>query len=265
MKKEWQLTTGASVSLYPASEKYLIYFHGGGFVYGTRQDIPASLIALFQEQQYSVLTVDYLLAPNSSLVEILALNWQNFQELQATVLKDNPFCFCGRSAGGYLMLALTQQLLKEQQRLPEKLVNFYGYTDLSFIENKRVLQQPLLSKEQVPSLNQTEIVWDDPQFQRYLPYVYWVQQQELTTIYGLTAEALSDYAIDPELLVQFPPIFSSASSTDEEVPFRYSKGLKKVPKSKFVPVYDLPHDFLKNVEEPQVQMVFQQLARWLKQ
>ena len=54
MKKEWQLTTGASVSLYPASEKYVIYFHGGGFVYGTRQDIPASLIALFQEQQYSV-------------------------------------------------------------------------------------------------------------------------------------------------------------------------------------------------------------------
>ena len=48
MKKEWQLTTGASVSLYPASEKYVIYFHGGGFVYGTRQDIPASLIALFQ-------------------------------------------------------------------------------------------------------------------------------------------------------------------------------------------------------------------------
>jgi hypothetical protein len=114
-------------------------------------------------------------------------------------------------------------------------------------------------------LDQTEIVWDDPQFQRYLPYVYWVQQQELTTIYGLTAEALSDYAIDPELLAQFPPIFSSASSTDEEVPFRYSKGLKKVPKSKFVPVYDLPHDFLKNVEEPQVQMVFQRLARWLEQ
>ncbi|MDT2961034.1 hypothetical protein P7I14_08025 [Enterococcus casseliflavus] len=162
------------------------------------------------------------------------------------------------------MLTLTQQLLKEQQRLPEKLVNFYGYTDLSFIENKRVLQQPLLSKDQVPSLDQTEIVWDDPQFQRYLPYVYWVQQQELTTIYGLTAEALSDYAIDPELLAQFPPIFSSASSTDEEVPFRYSKGLKKVPKSKFVPVYDLPHDFLKNFEEPQVQMVFQQLALWLE-
>ncbi len=88
--------------------------------------------------------------------------------------------------------------------MPEKLVNFYGYTDLSFIENKRVLQQPLLSKEQVPSLDQTEIVWDDPQFQRYLPYVYWIQQQELTTIYGLTAEALSDYAIDPELLAQFP-------------------------------------------------------------
>ncbi len=93
----------------------------------------ASLIALFQEQQYSV-SVDYLSAPNSSLAEILALNWQNFQELQATVLKDNPFCLCGRSAGGYLMLALTQQLLKEQQRLPEKLVNFYGYTDLSLLK-----------------------------------------------------------------------------------------------------------------------------------
>ena len=79
MKKEWQLTTGASVSLYPASEKYVIYFHGGGFVYGTRQDIPASLIALFQEQQYSVLTVEFLMAPKYTFSEILGRDGHKFK------------------------------------------------------------------------------------------------------------------------------------------------------------------------------------------
>ena len=41
MKTDFLLSTGASVSLYPADsieqESYLIYLHGGGFVYGSPQ------------------------------------------------------------------------------------------------------------------------------------------------------------------------------------------------------------------------------------
>ena len=50
---------------------------------------------------------------------------------------------------------------------------------------------------------------------------------------------------------------------DEEVPFRYSKALKKIPDSKFIAVYDLPHDFLKETDDDQVQMVFSRLNTWL--
>ena len=39
--------------------------------------------------------------------------------------------------------------------------------------------------------------------------------------------------------------------TDEEVPFRYSKALKKIPDSKFIAVYGTMHDFLKETDHDQ--------------
>ena len=85
----------------------------------------------------------------------------------------------------------------------------------------------------------------------------------VTEVYGISSNQLTDYALPAEELQLFPPVFSTASSTDEEVPFRYSKALKKIPDSKFIAVYDLPHDFLKETDDDQVQMVFSRLNTWL--
>lgn len=267
MKTDFLLSTGASLSLYPADsieqESYLIYFHGGGFVYGSRQDIPKPLIELFHEHNYTILSMDYLLAPNSSLSEIIAATWENFLELKAKVIKEHPYRICGRSAGGYLMMALTKKIIAEKLPMPESLINFYGYTDLAFIEASRQTTQPPLSESLLPKIELTEKVWDDPQFQRYLFYIYALQQQKLTEVYGIPSNQLTDYALPAEELQLFPPVFSTASSTDEEVPFRYSKALKKIPDSKFIAVYDLPHDFLKETDDDQVQMVFSRLNTWL--
>lgn len=94
MKTDFLLSTGASVSLYPADsieqESYLIYLHGGGFVYGSRQDIPKPLIELFHEHNYTILSMDYLLAPNSSLSEIIAATWENFLELKSESNQGAP-------------------------------------------------------------------------------------------------------------------------------------------------------------------------------
>ena len=161
------------------------------------------------------------------------------------------------------MMALTKKIIAEKLPMPESLINFYGYTDLAFIEASRQTTQPPLSESLLPKIELTEKVWDDPQFQRYLFYIYALQQQKLTEVYGISSNQLTDYALPAEELQLFPPVFSTASSTDEEVPFRYSKALKKIPDSKFIAVYDLPHDFLKETDDDQVQMVFSRLNTWL--
>ena len=262
------LSNGATVAVYPTGQtatKYLVYFHGGGFVYGSKNDLPTKLTDVFHQAGYTVLAMDYLLAPNHSLQAILTNLEESFQELKETYIKDAPFSFCGRSAGGYATLFLTKRLIEKQATLPENLINFYGYYDLDFIDNKRIIASQTVTKELIETIDQTTPVWDDPLIQRYLLYVYGVQQQLLPDYYQVTAETSAAFTITPELFKQFPRTFSSASTSDGEVPFKYSKSLKRfIPECKFAAVYDLDHDFLKQPENEQVQKVFSQLSDWLQ-
>ena len=266
MKTDIQLSSGAKgiLTSTPSDNHYLLYFHGGGFVYGSKNDLPESLITIFQKQKFSVLTLDYLLAPNSSLEAIIHSTFENFLELKKTVIKDAPFSFCGRSAGGYLMLFLTKKLIENNLVLPERLINFYGYTDLDFIQTKRELSNLTVTPEMIQSINLSEITWDDPLFQRYLLYIYGVQNQKLTDYYQISEDQKESFTLSAEMLAQFPPTFSTASTADAEVPFHYSKRLKTIPHSRFRAVYDLPHDFLKETENEQVRTVMTELESWLK-
>ncbi|WP_207942369.1 hypothetical protein DOK78_001006 [Enterococcus sp. DIV2402] len=244
--------------------KYMVYLHGGGFIYGSKNDLPQALAQQFLDAGYTILAMDYLLAPNHSLKDILTGIYDSFAEIKETIIKDAPFSFCGRSAGGYALLSLTAHLLQTNATLPECLINFYGYYDLKFIHTKRQLTSTTITPEMIAGIDQTQTVWDDPLLQRYVLYMYGVQQQQLNDFYQVSEQAIDDFTISAELLKQFPPTFSTASTSDAEVPFKYSKSLKRlIPDCKFVPVYDLEHDFLKQPEDEQVQKVFNQLATWL--
>ena len=262
------LSNGATVAVYPAGQpatKYFIYFHGGGFVYGSKNDLPTALTDVFHKAGYTVLAMDYLLAPNHSFKDILATLEASFKELKETYIKDAPFSFCGRSAGGYAELFLTKRLIEQGETLPENIVNFYGYYDLAFINDKRVIAPQTVTEALIANIDQSTTVWDDPLMQRYLLYVYGVQQQLLPEYYQVNDENMADFTISAETFKQFPRTFSSASTSDSEVPFKYSKSLKRmIPECKFAAIYDLDHDFLKQPENEQVQKVFAQLGDWLE-
>lgn len=163
------------------------------------------------------------------------------------------------------MMKLTEKLFEKKGPLPMRIINFYGYTDFSFIFKERRLSERTIQKQEIEAISVIGEVWDDPTFSRYLLYVYGVQQSLLGNFYQLTPKTSESFAIREEQLRSFPPVFSTASTTDTEVPFTYSKNLKLIPNSKFIPVYDLPHDFLKETENLQVAKVIQQLDKWLDQ
>lgn len=114
MKNNQTLANGATVTIYPTtteSTNYVVYLHGGGMIYGTKSDLPEELKELFTSNGYTVLALDYLLAPNTKIDHILGALTETFQLLNEEIIQNQPFGLCGRSAGGYLMLQLTKQSL----------------------------------------------------------------------------------------------------------------------------------------------------------
>lgn len=87
----------------------IIYFHGGGLIFGQRDDLPAPYIDLMTEAGYGILTVDYLLAPESSLDQIMASTTQAvawfIESAQAELsLAYLDYYLMGRSAGAYIAI-----------------------------------------------------------------------------------------------------------------------------------------------------------------
>jgi acetyl esterase/lipase len=268
LKRNNVLSNGAAFDSYAATgsaTKYVLYLHGGGLIYGSKKDLPDALKQVFLTHGYTVLALDYLSAPNASVKEIVASLIETFHLLKKEVIYDHPFALCGRSAGGYLMLQLTKALIAEEIK-PHFLVNFYGYTDLDFIKTQKSHLTQAISANEIQNIDQTSIIWDDPYLSRFLLYQYGVQKSLLPIYYGLpTTEDWTSYGITNEELINFPPCFSTTSSSDEEVPFRYSKKIgRTIPDSTFKPVYYLEHDFLKQTREPAVKQLLTQLSAWLE-
>ncbi|MGM0123097.1 hypothetical protein IGI37_000463 [Enterococcus sp. AZ194] len=266
MKKTIQLPNGSTVDCYQTAtgqtKKALLYFHGGGLVYGTKNDLPEDLKQIFLKNNYEVYAFDYLLAPNASLEQSLQMLEESVQYVKETYLEHYSYGFCGRSAGSFLMLQLTK---KAAQLRPDFLINFYGYTDLNFITTPRQLVATTIDQKEIQSINTLSSVWDDPFLERYLLYHYAVQNALLFDWYGLTPEAATNYFLTDAILATYPPCFSTASTTDKEIPFRYSKHLARaIPESQFVPLYYLEHDFLKKTEDPAVKSLLEKLDVWLQ-
>lgn len=58
----------------------LLYFHGGGLIFGQRDDLPETYLTLLTQAGYGILAIDYLLAPESRLDLIIdyaqaAVDW----------------------------------------------------------------------------------------------------------------------------------------------------------------------------------------------
>ena len=80
----------------------ILYFHGGGFVYGNRDDLPVEYIDMLTAAGIGLVAVDYPLAPETKLPVILEVTnkvtaWFVNQFLPEHQLKK--YFIMGRSAG----------------------------------------------------------------------------------------------------------------------------------------------------------------------
>jgi len=109
----------------------IVHIHGGALINGSRQGFRLDHVARYVQAGYTVISIDYRLAPESKLPAIIA----DLQDAFRWVYRVGPgllgidpqrVAAVGHSAGGYLALMAGCTV----QPRPAALVAFYGYGDI---------------------------------------------------------------------------------------------------------------------------------------
>ncbi|WP_426351163.1 alpha/beta hydrolase [Alloiococcus sp. CFN-8] len=271
------LTTKLRVSLYRSSVMdkgiTILYFHGGGLLYGVREDLPEEYISLFLKNGYNLLAFDYPLAPEaplSMIVQSVQESFQWFKNEASTLLgiDSSKFFLFGRSAGGYLCYLLSKYLMTSEYNLPLGIISFYSYYGLEekefYTPSSHYLKLPKIPESILSELLSPEPITHGPISSRFSIYVYGRQTGTWLKLLGIPQEEVKNYSLTEEELSNLPPIFLTASTTDQDVPYRVSKRLSKaLANATLHTVYGLDHDFDRDIKNKVGYETYEKLILWM--
>ena len=109
----------------------IVYIHGGCLIYGSRKGINSEQLELYLNAGYTVISIDYRLAPETKLPGIItdlqdAFRWISASGPDLFSVDPKRIAVVGHSAGGYL--ALMSGCCAAPR--PKAIVSFYGYGDI---------------------------------------------------------------------------------------------------------------------------------------
>ncbi|MFW8053303.1 alpha/beta hydrolase [Vagococcus fluvialis] len=264
-----QLPLNATLHSASNSKGLILYFHGGGLIYGHRDDLPQDYIDHIVASGYSLLTLDYPLIPEikiDTLVHCLEEGIAHLKELPELQHENlDRLIYFGRSAGAFLALLLSQSNKIES---PHQIISFYGYYSLS----DSLLTQPSDYYKQyqvVPFMTVYNLLKKEPivnssieeRFPIYLSYRQsgnWIKE-----LLGRKNKA-QDFSITSDDLKNLPPTFLAASSSDQDVPFSINQEMSQlIPNNKTFFIEGMPHDFDANLQSDQGKKAYAELTNWL--
>ncbi|MEE2989778.1 MAG: alpha/beta hydrolase [Planctomycetota bacterium] len=109
----------------------IVWIHGGALINGHREGVSGRVLKMALEAGYAVASIDYRLAPETQLPDIIedvedAFDWLHKNSLEQFGASSDRIAVAGGSAGGYLTLATGYRVRPR----PTVLVSFWGYGDL---------------------------------------------------------------------------------------------------------------------------------------
>jgi len=109
----------------------VVWIHGGALINGHRESVPKWLLDARLEHRWIVVSIDYRLAPETQLPEIIrdvedAFAWLRAKGPELFHADTERIAVMGGSAGGYLTLVTGYRV----QPRPVALVSLWGYGDL---------------------------------------------------------------------------------------------------------------------------------------
>lgn len=182
----------------------IIYIHGGGLIFGSRNDIPKKQVELYNSAGFTVVSIDYRLAPETKLPYVIqdirdAVEWVKHEGPNLFSIDPNKVSVIGGSAGGYL--ALMTGTFEEK---PNAIVSFYGYGDIlgnwALTPSKDYLKRHIVTKDEAYSSVGNSTICNG-KIHRFLFYLYCRQQGNwISEITGC------DLIFDKKQLERFCPV-----------------------------------------------------------
>ena len=231
-----------------ACQRMLVYFHGGGLIFGQRDDLQREYIDVIT-QYYHLLTVDYRLLPEANFQNIL----EDLQHIHTYVDTYDMDVYCmGRSAGGFL------SLIYASHYPTQGVIDFYGFYDVHHPAFKAIPKNhrnvtALLTDDIQTQFTQPTVSTCIPPHPRYLLYLYYRHCGRWPTII--------DYHIDTSSLGKLPKLFIAHASDDPDVPIAYSENLAKIhPNATLVTIHSDAHQFDERVTHETLKIYHQACA-----
>lgn len=255
----------------PSRHSAIFYLHGGALIFGTRDDLPKPYVDLIRSHGYTLVSVDYPLAPQADIKDIcasVAYLWErSCHDLFPKLAIDHAF-LCGRSAGAYLALLLASK----QQVFPlSGVMDFYGYCDLPDTMAPALWQPSMHYRHLMPaipprtarSLRGTQILASAPIDKRFALYAYARQTGRWGELLGITHANAAQYSLDKDAQKSLSPLFIAASHDDRDVPFRCSEELAcTAPDAETFFVSGLEHDFDRDLNHKEGMKAWQTCLAW---
>ena len=246
----------------------VLYYHGGGFLYGTRDDLPRPYVDRILGAGMALVAIDYPLCPESTLAQSIDASAQVLGRVVGGLLPElgcTGYVLFGRSAGAYLALMMAKRArnLSPELPRPHAVWDFYGYHDLTapfFRETSaHYAKMAPISEEEAAVLCRgtggalpTAPVSSAPVSARFALYAFARQTGRWGELLGLQdPDAARALSLSPADIAALPPIFITASTGDNDVPLRQSKALARAaPSASMHQVYYLEHDFDRDTSNP---------------
>jgi acetyl esterase/lipase len=223
----------------------VVWIHGGALVNGHRGEVPGNLRELCKSEGYTLVSLDYRLAPQVKLPAIIddikdAFGWLRDKGPALLHIDPKRIVVTGGSAGGYLTM-MTGICVEPK---PLALVAYWGYGDVDgdwYVKpSEHYRKQPLVSKEEALAGIDKQVVSGAvlPEVRKARGrYYLYLRQNGLWTKEVTGFDPKERAKLDPfcpvrNLTKDYPPILMVHGTVDTDVPYELSKamddGLEKV-------------------------------------
>jgi acetyl esterase/lipase len=261
----------------------ILWIHGGALIMGNRRGLRAEQRDRYLEAGFTIVSIDYRLAPETKLKGII----EDLQDAYAWVRAKGPDLFridpdriavIGHSAGGYLTLMAGFSLNPR----PKALVAFYGYGDIAgpwySQPDPFYSQKPAVPKEEAYQAVGGKVLAEDPgNRNRGLFYLYCRQTGLWPKEVAGHDPAKEPKAFDPYCPIRnvtkdYPPTMLLHGDKDTDVPFQQSAEMSQELKRQqveheFIALTNRGHGFDGGrdiMKDPEIAQTFDRILAFLK-